>query len=102
MRRRTRWHKLWSYPYLWGLGLGLLPLAYAVLPLPGPWMLAFALYIGVWLAGIVCSLAHASEIQSLAKGLLTAAALSPFLWIAWFIIWITWFASDYDRFRVFY
>lgn len=97
-----RWLKLWNQPYLWGLGFGLLPLAYAVLPLPGPWEIAFVLYMCVWPVGVFYRSGNTPWVRSLGKGLLTAATLSPILWIAWFVIWITWFASDHDRFRIFY
>ncbi len=102
MQRRPWWLKLWRSPYLRGQGGGLLPLVYAVLPLPGPGQLALALYICVWAMGLLCVAGRTLRVRSIGKGLLTAAALSPILWIAWFIVWITWFASDYDRFRVFY
>ena len=102
MQWPTWWLKLWNRPYVRGVGLGLLPLVYAILPLPGPLELALAAYICVWFMGLIYALGDTPQTRSIGKGLLTAAVLSPILWIVWFFVWLTWFASDYDRFRVFY
>lgn len=102
MQRCPWWLKLWKRPYLRGLGCGLLPLVYTLLPLPGPWGVAFVLYICVWAGGLLCLASRTPQARSIGNGLLTAAAVSPILWFVWFVVWLTWFASDYDRFRIFY
>jgi hypothetical protein len=102
MQRHRWWSKRWSPLCLRGLGCGLLPFVYIVLPLPGPWGLGLALYMCVWAVGLLCITRRTTGVRSVGDGLLMAAALSPILWFVWFIVWIAWFASDYDRFRVFY